>query len=253
MPKNTTFVSFLLDETGSMESVHAKTVDGFNSYVETLQKDAADMVFSFVSFNSNETNQRYIAEPLDAVAPLSHAAYCPDAMTPLIDASVKIIKATDDAVTQRGDNPNVVIVILTDGHENCSVEYDAADLAALIKEKTALGWQFVFLGADLDAFSAARAADFNIDARHTVSYRKHRSADVFASSAVNLAKYSYSGDPDALAYSQAQRRRVEDTHTEKHLGSAVKPRPGVAPTNRPTRTRTRQPSAVGDIDLRVKV
>ena len=67
MPKNTTFVSFLLDETGSMQSVQAETVNGFNSYVETLQKDAADMVFSFVSFNSNETNQRYIAEPLDAV------------------------------------------------------------------------------------------------------------------------------------------------------------------------------------------
>ena len=101
MPKNTTFVSFLLDETGSMQSVQAKTVDGFNSYVETLQKDAADMVFSLVSFNSNETSQRYIAEPLDAVTPLSHAAYCPAAMTPLIDASVKIIKATDDAATAR--------------------------------------------------------------------------------------------------------------------------------------------------------
>ncbi len=46
MPKNTTFVSFLLDETGSMQSVQAETVNGFNSYVETLQKDAADMVFA---------------------------------------------------------------------------------------------------------------------------------------------------------------------------------------------------------------
>jgi hypothetical protein len=96
-------------------------------------------------------------------------------------------------------------------------------------------------------------AGINIDARHTVSYRKHRSADVFASSSENLAKYSYSGDPDALAYSQAQRRRVEDTHTEKHLDSVVRPSPGVAQTNRPTRTRARQSSAVGDIDLRVKV
>ena len=217
MRKNTTFVSFLLDETGSMRSVRAKTVDGFNRYVETLQKDAADIVFSLVSFNSNETNQRYIAEPLAAVTPLSHAAYRPDAMTPLIDASVKIIKATADAVALRGDNPNVVIVILTDGHENCSVEYDATDLAALTKEKTALGWQFVFLGADLDAFSAASAAGFNIDARRTVSYAKDRSNVLFSSSAVNLARYSHSGDADDLAYSPVQRRSVEDTHTEKHL------------------------------------
>ena len=129
MKKNTTFVSFLLDETGSMQSIKGDTVGGFNAYVETLQKCGADIVFSLVSFNSNKTTPRYVADPIDTIKPLTEDTYQPAAATPLIDASVKIINATDDAVKKRGDNPNVLIVFQTDGEENVSVEYTNADLA----------------------------------------------------------------------------------------------------------------------------
>ena len=157
-PKKATFVSFLLDETGSMQSIKDDTVGGFNAYVETLQKDGADIIFSLVSFNSSVTQKRYVGEPIDKIEPLTDANYQPRAMTPLIDASVKIIKATDEAVQKRDDDPNVVIVMQTDGQENVSVEYTTADLAALIKEKEAAGWQFVFLGAGLDASTATASA-----------------------------------------------------------------------------------------------
>ncbi|MCG8378351.1 MAG: VWA domain-containing protein, partial [Proteobacteria bacterium] len=174
-----TFVSFLLDETGSMQEIKDDTVGGFNAYVETLQKGDGDIVFSLVSFNSNMTERRYVAEPIAKVEPLTDDTYQPRAMTPLIDAAVKIIKATDEAVSKRKDKPNVVVVMQTDGQENVSVEYTNADLAALIKEKDQAGWQFVFLGAGLDAFAAAREAGIMIDAQQVVAYDKRKSKAVF--------------------------------------------------------------------------
>ena len=111
MKKHTTVVSFLLDETGSMQAIKGDTVGGFNAYVETLQKAGADIVFSLVSFNSHETRPRYVAAPIDTIEPLTDDTYRPRALTPLIDAAVTIINATDDAVTKRDDDPNVVIVV----------------------------------------------------------------------------------------------------------------------------------------------
>ena len=204
------FVSFLLDETGSMHDVIDDTIGGFNAYVETLKKDGGDIVFSLVSFDSNRTQRRYVAEPIDKVEPLTRSNYRPGAATPLIDASVKIIKATEDAVRKRGDEPSVLVVIQTDGYENASVEYTSADLTALIKEKTATGWQFVFLGAGLDAFDAARDAGIQFDRRKMVSYGKQHSRAMFEETArkhVQFLKYSYD---DALNYSQSDRDKVGD-------------------------------------------
>ena len=97
-----------------------------------------------------------MADPIDTIKPLTEDTYQPAAMTPLIDASVKIITAPADAVKKRGDDPNVLIVFQTDGEENVSVEYTNADLAMLIKEKTA-GGQGVQCGSRGCAASHSRA------------------------------------------------------------------------------------------------
>ena len=86
------YVSFLLDETGSMHSIKQDTIGGFNEYVDTLKKDGADIAFSLVSFNSNGTQSRYAAESIDAVPPLTNDNYQPTAATPLIDAAVKDVR-----------------------------------------------------------------------------------------------------------------------------------------------------------------
>jgi hypothetical protein len=179
MTDRATFVSFLLDETGSMGSIREETVAGLNDYVASLRESDAEILFSLVSFNSNRTRRRYVAEPIAGVEPLRLDEYCPDAMTPLIDAAVKIIRATEEAVVARGDDPRVVIVMQTDGEENVSVEFDNRDLAALIKEKTEAGWEFVFLGAGMDAFGAARRAGIEIAQSRVASYGRGRSREIF--------------------------------------------------------------------------
>jgi hypothetical protein len=220
----TTFVSVLLDETGSMSSIKDDTIGGLNAYIEKLQKTDGEMLFSLVSFNSSKTRKRYAAEPIERVRPLTDDDYEPNAMTPLIDASVKIIKATAEAVEKRGDDPAVVIVLQTDGLENVSVEYKAADLALLVKEKEQAGWQFIFLGAGLDAFAAAREAGLHIDPVRVVSYDRARSREVFAASAANVVNYVASGDAANLSFSKEQRARVGDRYTGRYLDPAAGPR-----------------------------
>ncbi len=209
--ENTTkYVSFLLDETGSMQTIKRDTMGGFNEYVDTLKKDGDDIAFSLVSFNSNETKSRYVAESIDAVAPLTNDNYRPAAMTPLIDASVKIIKATAKAVKKRKDDPLVLVVIQTDGYENCSRKHTAADLAALVKKKTEAGWEFVFLGAGLDAFDAARSVGIRIDREKTVQYDRGYSRTVFRETAENSLEFLKSRKRDSLNYSPGQRAKVRD-------------------------------------------
>lgn len=207
---NTKYVSFLLDETGSMQEIKQDTMGGFNEYVETLKKDGGDIAFSLVSFNSNETKSRYVAEPIEKVASLTTDNYRPEAMTPLIDASVKVIKATAKAVKKRSDETLVLVVIQTDGYENASQKYTAADLATLVKEKTKAGWQFVFLGAGLDAFDAARRAGFRIDRHKTVRYDRAYSADVFRETALNSMAFLKSRKEHSLNYSPSQRAKVRN-------------------------------------------
>ena len=207
---NTKYVSFLLDETGSMQEIKRDTMGGFNEYVETLKKDGGDIAFSLMSFNSNETTSRYVAAPIEKVAPLTDDNYRPAAMTPLIDASVKIIKTTAKAVKKRSDEPSVLVVIQTDGYENVSEKYTAADLAKLVKEKTKAGWQFVFHGAGLDAFDAARSAGFRIDRHKMVQYDRGHSAAVFRETARNSVEFLKSEQADSLNYSPSQRAKVRD-------------------------------------------
>jgi len=210
---NTKYVSFLLDETGSMQEIKRDTMGGFNEYVETLKKGGGNIAFSLMSFNSNETKSRYVAEPIEKVASLTDDNYRPAAMTPLIDASVKIIKATAKAVKKRSDEPLVLVVIQTDGYENVSEKYTAADLAKLVKEKTEKGWQFVFLGAGLDAFDAARSAGFRIDRHKMVQYDRGHSAAVFRETARNSVEFLKSQQSDSLNYSPSQRAKVRDKRT----------------------------------------
>ncbi len=226
------FVSFLLDETGSMQSIKNDTVGGFNAYLEELQKGDVETVFSLVSFNSSETKKRYVAELVERVQPLTLEDYHPQAMTPLIDASVKIIKATEEAVEKRSDEVDVAIVIQTDGQENVSVEYTNADLALLVKEKQAAGWQFVFLGAGLDAFEAAQAAGLDLPVERILAYARGKSKQTFDVMAAKMSRYRATRSMGDLDFVEEERARVADEPEEKKGGRG-----------------DRRASIVNDIDL----
>jgi uncharacterized protein YegL len=148
-----TIVNFILDKSGSMESVRSATISGFNEYIQTLKKDGTKYKFSLTLFDTGIT-QMYTNEPLEAVKDLDMERYSPGGGTALYDAACSTIKAMRDKV---GKTQKVITVIMTDGEENSSKEYTEAQLKAMITELEKTGkWTFVFLGANQDSYASAQ-------------------------------------------------------------------------------------------------
>lgn len=185
---DTTFIAFLLDETGSMASIKDDTIGGFNTYIAQLQQDPAPKMFTLVKFDSNRHDVVYKGVEVQDVKPLDDASYQPGASTPLLDAAMKLIQATERRV---GNHNKVIVVIQTDGYENASREFTYAQLAEKVKEKTDAGWAFLFLGAGIDAF--AQAGKMGFDSGRTMSYDRNTSATMFANAAASNLRYVRAG------------------------------------------------------------
>lgn len=142
----TTHVAFILDETGSMYSRKKDTIGSFNQYIEDLKKEK-DIRFSLTLFNSAKTELRYKGVRPSKVKPLDAKTYVPSNSTPLYDA---IGKTTSDIGKRK---KKVLVVILTDGLENASREYNKEAIKNIIKEREEKGWRFLFLGCDFDAMA----------------------------------------------------------------------------------------------------
>lgn len=205
MTDKTTVISFLLDETGSMQSIKDDTIGGFNAYLDGLTGDSP-IEFTLVKFDSNKIEQACVGVPIADVERLNAENYRPGAMTPLIDAAYKTITATRDLVAKRDDDPLVIVVIQTDGHENASTEHTNVELAALIKELTAKGWQFVFLGAGIDAYD--QAGKWGISQDTTVSYARAKSSATMDSLRETTHAYMHSGGAQAMSFSASQRQKM---------------------------------------------
>jgi hypothetical protein len=206
----TTLVTFLLDRTGSMQSIKDDTIGAFNAYLQTLQKKGGGIEFSFLQFDSISIDKVCVNTPVAEVAPLTDDTFQPRASTPLIDAAYATIEAVGEAIGRRDVAPKVVICIQTDGQENASTEHTWAELNLLIKEKSKLGWQFNFMGAGIDAYEQGR--QMGIPAAATVSYDKtSRAATVgaFAASAANTVAYARDEAP-TVGFTSAQKRMAGD-------------------------------------------
>src|SRR5262249_3867159 len=121
-----TLVTFLLDETGSMELIKDDTIGGVNSFLRSLEAGAAPVDFTLTKVDGRRIEN--VAVPVSQVAELTMESYQPGASTPLIDAAYKTIKAVEKSLN--GSNPKVVVCIQTDGHENASTEHTWGELNA---------------------------------------------------------------------------------------------------------------------------
>ncbi len=160
-------VGFLLDNTGSMMTRRDEAIQGFNKYVKDLQEVSnEDYRLMLVTFNSERT--KMVTDglaPVRQVQPLSLDTYVPAGFTPLLDATAAIIRDLES----RGASRRTLVVILTDGEENYSKEYDFKELGELVTKKQDVdGWSFIFLGADMDAWQIG--ARMGISIANTVAY-----------------------------------------------------------------------------------
>lgn len=184
MKSKNTLISFILDETGSMQTVKSQTISGFNEYIETLQNDKSskNAKFTLTKFNSEKVEIVHDGIEITKVTPLTDATYQPNNTTPLYDAIGKTIQS----IKTKGA---VLIVIQTDGQENSSKEFTQRGIFDLIAEKKKEGWTFAFLGADMDAYAAS--SSLGISQGNTVNYNSTQTRG--AMRVVANASLSYTG------------------------------------------------------------
>ena len=170
-------IVFILDETGSMGPQREQTITKFNEYLDETAKAVKrlnQIKFTFVSFNSSKYEVREKDKPIKKVAKISYETYEPRASTPLYDAIGKTISEVKGPA---------LVVILTDGQENASKEYNLASIKALIEAKEKEGWMFVFLGADLSV--AGQAGLIGVNQYSTASYRGSTATAMAAASTIS--------------------------------------------------------------------
>lgn len=179
------YIGFVLDETGSMSSVREATVSGFNEYVGSLKADK-DIVFTLTRFNSVKTTTPYRAVPIKDVTDLSD--YDPDATTPLYDAIGAAIHAAEGEVQALPAKTTVLIVVMTDGQENASQEFDRKRIFDLIKSKEQQGWTFAYMGANQDAWAVG--ASIGVPQGNSFNYDAAQPKQAFSRAAVSTLNYA---------------------------------------------------------------
>lgn len=168
MVKHTEII-MLLDKSGSMHKLTDDTIGGFNSFVES-QKDDTKTTLTTVLFDST---WRILHDGIDiySVEPMTTKDYIPSGNTAMLDAIGETINRVQDRHDELGaEKPdNVLFVITTDGMENFSRNFTKAQIEKMIQHQTkGHGWEFIFLGANMDAVSEARS--IGIDESKAVGY-----------------------------------------------------------------------------------
>ena len=158
MKENCSELAFILDRSGSMAGLESDTIGGFNAFLEKQKALPGEARLTTVLFNHRDY---LLHDRLDiqAVAPLTAKEYSVGGSTALLDAVGRTISKIDSALRHTAESHRagkVLIVITTDGLENASREYSLAQVRQMIeRQKQECGWEFLFLGANIDAVAAA--------------------------------------------------------------------------------------------------
>ena len=166
MKKGLTELVFILDESGSMSGMESDTIGGFNSMIEKQRREDGEAYVSTVLF-SNESNVIHDRVALSRVEPLTDRQYTPHGCTALLDALGGAIHHIGNVhkYARPEDVPeHTVFVITTDGMENASRRYTKGEVKRMVeRQKERYGWEFLFLGANIDAISAAEGIGIGRD------------------------------------------------------------------------------------------
>jgi Mg-chelatase subunit ChlD len=186
MQQDLTDIVVVLDRSGSMQSCRDDAEGGLNAFVEDQKKRPGRAVFSLVQFDT-EYEFVHRGEPISRVRPFT---LVPRGSTALLDAVGRAIIETSDRLTRmpEAERPELVaFVIVTDGHENSSKEFNKEQIRQMIQHQTdAYKWQFTFLGANQDAF--AEAGGIGIVAHMAADFDSGRTRQAFGAASANMAR-----------------------------------------------------------------
>lgn len=178
MKTNITELVFILDKSGSMSGLESDTIGGYNAMLKKQQEEPGEAIVTTVLFD-DQFELLHDRINIKGIRPLTEKEYYVGGSTAMLDAIGKSIHKVINAQrhtaeAQRADK--VMFIITTDGMENASREYNYEMIKALIEqEKEQYGWEFIFLGANIDAVATAqrcgigadRAANYHADGAGT--------------------------------------------------------------------------------------
>ncbi len=170
MKKNLTELVFIVDRSGSMGGLESDTIGGLNATLKKNREVDGDCLVSIVLFD-NTSEVIVDRKPIKEVAPLTSAQYQVRGCTALLDAvgdSVRYIQKVQQILPEDYRAENVIFTIITDGLENASNHRSYAEVKHMIKARQREGWEFIFLGANIDA--AAEASRMGIRADRATQY-----------------------------------------------------------------------------------
>ena len=171
MRKDLTELVFILDRSGSMSGLESDTIGGFNSLIEKQKKEEGEALISVVLFDDMQ-EVLYDRESLSRISLMTDKQYYVRGCTALLDALGGAIHHIGNVhkYAREEDRPGkTLFVITTDGMENASRHYTCDKVKAMVeRQKDWYGWEFLFLGANMDAISVARR--FGINANRAVTY-----------------------------------------------------------------------------------
>ncbi len=171
MKKNLTEIVFILDRSGSMRGLEADTIGGFNAMIDKQKRAEGEAIISTVVFD-NVSQVIHDRVDIRQIRPMTGEDYTVRGCTALLDAiggAIHHIGNVHKYAREEDVPEHTLFVITTDGMENASHRYDSKQVKAMIeRQKAKYGWEFLFLGANIDAVETAES--FGIGRDRAVNY-----------------------------------------------------------------------------------
>lgn len=156
MKANSTHVSYLIDRSGSMRQILKDTIGGFNTFIDGQRGEPGELTVTLAQFD-DIYDVLYQMVPITEVKNLTEKTFVPRGRTALLDSLARLITDTGRTLAALAEDQRpekVLFIIQTDGEENASREYDNAKIKEMIDhQKDIYKWEFIYLGANQDAFS----------------------------------------------------------------------------------------------------
>lgn len=197
----------IMDRSGSMESVRSDMQGGLNNFVEEQQKIDGDATLTFARFD-DRYEMVHEGVPIRSVE-ADELELSPRGMTALHDGVGKTLSTVwDNRRDAKVRNGKVVVLIVTDGLENASTEWTKTGVKEKIEVCEANGWEIVYLGANVDAFSEGGQLGTTIG--KSVGYDPTAASIAAMYTALNTSVSNFrSGDADGVVFTAAQRNSIK--------------------------------------------
>jgi hypothetical protein len=213
---NLTHLYFLLDRSGSMQTIVDDTVGGFDAFIAEQRKSPGECRVTLAQFDDHY-EEVYADRPIADVPSL---VLQPRGTTALLDSIARLVIDAGkrlEALPEDQRPGTVVVGIMTDGMENASREWAHPQIKQLIEKQTQeYQWQFLYLGADQDAIEVGMS--IGVGAGHAVTYGRGKVKQAMAATAANVTRYREAragGMPAPAAamlaeFTEEQRRDAQD-------------------------------------------